>query len=67
MGVKGLVRNEKDGSVSVEAEASETILSLFVDWCKEGPEKAKVENVTVTDGEFKNYRNFEVVKKNLLW
>lgn len=67
MGVKGFVKNEKDGSVYVEAEASETILSLFVDWCKEGPEKAKVENVTVSDGELKNYRNFEVVKKNLLW
>lgn len=67
MGVKGKVKNEKDGSVSIEAEASATILALFVDWCKEGPEKAKVENVEVADGEIKNYRNFEVIKKNLLW
>jgi acylphosphatase len=67
MGVKGLVKNEKDGSVYVAAEANDTILAMFVDWCKEGPEKAKVEAVEVTDGEMKNYQNFEVVKKKLLW
>ncbi len=67
MGVKGLVKNEKDGSVRVEAEAHAIILDMFVEWCNEGPEKAKVENVIVSEGELKNYRNFEVVKKNLLW
>jgi acylphosphatase len=67
MGIKGFVKNEKDGSVYIEAEADDTFLEMFVDWCKEGPEKAKVENVEVVDGEPKNYRNFEVVKKNLLW
>lgn len=67
MGVKGLVKNQKDGSVYIEAEGSATILDLFLDWCKEGPEKAVVENVEVADGEIKNYRNFEVIKKNLLW
>ena len=67
MGVKGLVKNEKDGSVYIEAEATAAILEMFVDWCNEGPEKAKVESVVVADGELKNYRNFEVVKKNLLW
>ena len=67
MGVKGLIKNEKDGTVYVEAEADAATLELFIDWCKEGPDKAKVENVTIEDGEPKNYRNFEVVKKNLLW
>jgi len=67
MGVKGFVKNEKDGSVYVEAEGEPAILEMFVDWCKEGPEKAKVENVEIAEGELKNYRNFEVVKKNLLW
>jgi len=40
---------------------------MFVEWCKEGPDKSVVENVELSDGELKNYRNFEVVKKNLLW
>lgn len=67
MGVKGLVKNEKDGSVYIEAEADETTLAMFVEWCNEGPEKSKVESVTTANGELKNYRNFEVIKKNLLW
>ncbi|WP_316802100.1 acylphosphatase [Pedobacter nototheniae] len=67
MGIKGFVKNEKDGSVYIEAEAEPFILDAFIDWCKEGPDKSKVENIEVTDEEFKDYRNFEVVKKNLLW
>ncbi|MES2650798.1 MAG: acylphosphatase [Bacteroidota bacterium] len=67
MGIKGLVKNEKDGSVYIEAEGNETILSMFLEWCNEGPDKSVVENVAVEDGEVKNYRNFEVIKKNLLW
>ena len=62
MGVKGIVRNEKDGSVYIEAEGEAFILEAFIDWCKEGPDAATVENVSVTDGELKNYRNFEVIK-----
>ena len=67
MGIKGLVRNEKDGSVYIEAEAEATFLDMFLEWCNEGPDKSVVENVEVSEGELKNYRNFEVVKKNLLW
>ncbi|MEJ5993482.1 acylphosphatase [Pedobacter sp. Du54] len=63
MGIKGLVRNEKDGSVYIEAEGDEITLAMFLEWCHEGPEKSVVENVVVEDGDVKNYRNFEVVKK----
>ncbi|MCX2433191.1 MULTISPECIES: acylphosphatase [unclassified Pedobacter] len=67
MGIRGFVKNEKDGSVYIEAEAEPFILDAFIDWCKEGPEKSVVENVVLSDGELKDFRNFEVVKKNLLW
>ncbi|MXV51738.1 acylphosphatase [Pedobacter sp. HMF7647] len=67
LSVKGFVRNEKDGSVYIEAEGDDFSIESFLDWCKEGPQKAEVENVEVTAGELKNYRNFEVVKKNMLW
>lgn len=67
MGIRGFVKNEKDGSVYIEAEAEPFILDAFIDWCKEGPEKSVVENVEVSDGVTKDFRNFEVVKKNLLW
>ncbi|RYZ97303.1 MAG: acylphosphatase [Sphingobacteriaceae bacterium] len=67
LGVKGYVKNQKDGTVYIEAEAGATELDMFLDWCAEGPEKAEVTGVETHDGELKNYRNFEVMKKNLLW
>lgn len=63
MGVRGMIRNEKDGSVYMEAEGDDTSLEVFQEWCNEGPDRAKIENVEVTSGELKNYRNFEIFKK----
>ena len=64
LGVKGLVSNEPNGDVFIEAEADAMTLDLFLDWCKEGPEHANVISVESHEGELKNYRNFEVVRKN---
>jgi acylphosphatase len=64
LGVKGTVRNQPDGSVFIEAEADDTTLEMFLDWCKEGPEHANVISVQTHEGELKNYRNFEVLRKN---
>jgi len=63
MGIRGMVRNEKDGSLYLEAEGDDTLLEVFVEWCNEGPDRAKIENVEVTPGELKNYQNFEIIKK----
>jgi acylphosphatase len=67
LGVRGYVKNAENGDVLIVAEAKSTILDMFLDWCKEGPEHAEVFSVESHEGELKNYRNFEVVKKNFLW
>ncbi len=63
MGVKGMIRNESDGSVYVEAEGDDVLLEVFLEWCNDGPDRAVVENVAVTPADVKNYRNFEIIKK----
>lgn len=63
LGVKGFVCNQPDGTVYIEAEGDGFALESFLEWCGEGPDKAEVENVSVQEGELKNYRNFEVIKK----
>lgn len=63
MGVRGMIKNEKDGSVYLEAEGDEMLLEVFLEWCNEGPDRSQIENVEVTEGELKNYRNFEIIKK----
>lgn len=63
LGVKGFARNEPDSSVYIEAEADDKLMEDFLVWCNEGPDRAQVEHVETAEGEMKNYRNFEVIKK----
>jgi acylphosphatase len=63
LGVRGVVKNMPDGSVYIEAEADAPTLDMFLDWCHEGPEHAQVTSVETEEGELKNYRNFEVVRR----
>ncbi len=65
LGIRGTVKNEPDGSVIIEAEGEPALLDMFLDWCKEGPENAEVTAVETNEGELKNYRNFEVIKRGL--
>jgi acylphosphatase len=67
LGVCGYIKNADNGDVLIAAEAKSSLLDMFLDWCNEGPEKAEVASVESHEGELKNYRNFEVVKKNFLW
>ena len=65
LGVKGFVKNEPNGDVFIAAEADNMSLEMFLDWCHEGPEHAEVNTVESHEGELKNYRNFDIVKKSL--
>lgn len=60
LGISGFVRNEGDGTLYIEAEGTEETLEKFVTWCKEGPQLAKVDNVTIEEGEIKNFTDFSV-------
>ncbi|NVM66033.1 acylphosphatase [Mucilaginibacter sp. SG538B] len=65
LGVRGFVLNEPNGDVYIEAEADDAFLDMFLEWCNEGPQDAEVNAVESHEGELKNYRNFEVVKRRL--
>jgi acylphosphatase len=65
LGVRGTIKNQPDGSVYIEAEADSWNMDLFLDWCREGPQGAVVASVKTDEGEPKNYRNFEVLKRGL--
>jgi len=63
LGIKGTARNRTDGSVFIEAEGDDFSLELFLEFCNKGSDRSVVENVTVIEGDLKNYTNFEVVKR----
>ncbi len=45
----GFVKNEKDGSVYIEAEGAENQVGALIRWCRQGPSHARVEGVRVTE------------------
>lgn len=60
LGVSGFVRNEPDGTVYIEAEGADDVLQQFVDWCRQGPPRAIVEDVRVNEGDVKSFAHFDV-------
>ena len=63
LGIRGSVRNTESGDVYIEAEAEPMLMDMFMEWCHKGPDAARVTEVKIEEGEVKNYRNFEVVRR----
>ncbi|WP_125711616.1 acylphosphatase [Companilactobacillus kedongensis] len=63
VGVNGTVKNERDGSVSIEAEADERLLYIFLSKVQQSPSpfgKVKHLDYTFSDN-LKSYKNFKVI------
>jgi len=43
--IKGWIRNEPDGTVLMEVKGDIQALEEFIEWCHEGPERARVEKI----------------------
>ncbi len=63
LGLKGKVWNERDGAVGVVVQGTDQNLSQFIEWCKEGPVLAEVDEVIVNGVSVDNvYTSFEITK-----
>lgn len=60
LGITGWVRNTPDGRVEIMASGSEHSLFHFVEWCRRGPAKAKVEEVSVNTAPAQIFAEFTV-------
>ena len=61
LGITGKVWNNPDDSVGAFAQGPEDKISEFIEWCKKGPQLAKVENVLVHEiTEHMNFTSFEI-------
>lgn len=45
LGLKGWVRNHRDGSVRIKVQGDEEAFRPFLDWVHEGPDRAEVDHV----------------------
>lgn len=59
LGVKGWIRNMINGDVEVMIEGNKESVNRMIEWCKEGPRMAYVEDVTLSwlpySGEFLDF------------
>ncbi|MBK9982175.1 MAG: acylphosphatase [Saprospiraceae bacterium] len=61
LGLKGKVWNNPDQSVGAIAQGPVDKISVFIEWCKNGPPLAKVENVLEVDIEENvHFTSFEI-------
>lgn len=61
LGIKGWVRNLPDGRVEIVAEGKEDAIEKFIDFLREGPIAARVDNVDINEEKFKNeFEDFEI-------
>ena len=62
VGVRGWVRNLPDKNVEITATASEEILQKFIRWCKQGPPKARVDDVIVEELDLQEFNGFRIIR-----
>jgi acylphosphatase len=61
LGFTGWVKNLADGRVEAILEGSEISMAAMLDWCQEGPPRAVVSKVEVTDEPYAgDYTDFTV-------
>jgi acylphosphatase len=60
LGLAGWVKNNPDGSVSLEIEGQKDKLDTMLDWLGHGPPYARVSEVKILPGRVKNYSVFEI-------
>jgi acylphosphatase len=62
LGVLGTVQNLDDGSVLVTAEGEMDRIASLVNWCREGPLLARVDEVEEVEIPVSGYKNFVIVR-----
>ncbi len=61
LNLTGWIKNEPNGSVLIVAEGNEEALDKFVGWCHHGPPSATVEEVEVTEEDYKDeFEDFRI-------
>ena len=61
LNIKGFVKNEIDGSVYIEASATDQIvMDTFIKSIKQGPSLARVKKIFINDLPIKKFTNFQI-------
>ena len=62
LGLKGTVKNCDDDSVEIIATGTKEQLDKLINWCREGPPRATVTNVTTQELSLQTFYNFSIIR-----
>jgi len=62
LGIKGWARNLPDRNVEIMATAPEDSLQKFIDWFRQGPTKARVEEVAIEELDLQQFNDFRIIR-----
>ena len=62
IGVKGWIKNLPNDDVEIVASATEDVLQKFIGWCKQGPPKARVDEVVIEETNPEEFKGFKVLR-----
>lgn len=60
--ITGWIKNLPDRNVEIKATGSEELLQKFIDWCRQGPPAAVVQDVIVEDIQEERFTEFRILK-----
>ena len=62
MGIKGWVKNTRDGAVELLITGDEEIIATYIAWCRQGPPRAKVDEVKSEEKEVTPFDDFQILR-----
>lgn len=62
LGLTGIVKNQADGSVFIQASGAAGQINQLVAWCRQGPPRAKVISVQVETVDPLAFLDFSIVR-----
>jgi acylphosphatase len=62
LGLTGWIKNTKEGDVEATVSGDDQQLKKFIKWCKQGPDRAIVEEVIINQEEETTFKSFTVIR-----
>jgi acylphosphatase len=62
LGIKGEVKNMPDETVKITATGTKEQIEQLIEWCRQGPPKAEVQNVITEEMPLQSFDKFSIVR-----
>lgn len=62
IGVQGWIKNLPNDDVEITATGAEDVLQKFIAWCKQGPPKARVDEVVIEETNHEEFKGFKILR-----